>query len=569
MGTLLVLYLLLQNPYWVPGGDSEVYTAIARNLAAGKGYTFNGQPVSLLPPGWPLFLGAAMKISPTFLFLKLLTMSCMLGSLAIAYWICRRFASPALCALVIVLSGTISHVYSLTFWLHSDALFCLLSMAALLLAFQISEGHSPLWKCATLILLCVLAVTVRWAGLLTWLTVAAVLLRGEFWPRLERRWYVAFSSGLLTLITFLMIRSALTVSVEVQRKIREFGGTSESTEQVLPTKPGDITGTIYKWFNPDSRGLAGYLGRAKNFGNWFSYLLWQPFRLGRASGPVAALGLLVGWTVLTPLLTLMGRSFVTRQWIWLALMAYSFALAMNWPHPNARYLVPIAPLLVLGVFLGARAINEILCSPRVQMTTKVLLGYFVTTMVLCNGALYACDAWVARSHDFYEDYEAGLNSDLIDAAAWLNGHPPADGQIAVCERYTNLGKARISRLGLRATSMLTGKVIVSIPDNLVKSGDPRASKRFLKWARDNGVKYFLYQPDVSPWRLFHFRAGWLQELMSDKPAVNTGAGWRLYEIPADGDEARRIIVEPTPHWPTRIPGLGRESKSLATTAPVK
>src|SRR5690349_20940536 len=64
---LLVTYLCLQNPYWVPGGDSEVYTTIARNLAIGKGYTFNGYPVSMVPPGWPAVLALFIKISPTFL----------------------------------------------------------------------------------------------------------------------------------------------------------------------------------------------------------------------------------------------------------------------------------------------------------------------------------------------------------------------------------------------------------------------------------------------------------------------------------------------------------------------
>ena len=33
MLVLLFLYLLLQNPYWVPAGDSELYTAVARSLA--------------------------------------------------------------------------------------------------------------------------------------------------------------------------------------------------------------------------------------------------------------------------------------------------------------------------------------------------------------------------------------------------------------------------------------------------------------------------------------------------------------------------------------------------------
>src|SRR4051794_9624583 len=54
--TILVAYGLLQNPYWVCGGDSEVYTCIARSLVQGKGFVFNGQPVAMVPPGWPLLL---------------------------------------------------------------------------------------------------------------------------------------------------------------------------------------------------------------------------------------------------------------------------------------------------------------------------------------------------------------------------------------------------------------------------------------------------------------------------------------------------------------------------------
>src|SRR4051812_42190550 len=52
MAVVLALYLLLQNQYWVPAGDSELYTAAARSLARGEGYTFNGQPVAIIPPGW-------------------------------------------------------------------------------------------------------------------------------------------------------------------------------------------------------------------------------------------------------------------------------------------------------------------------------------------------------------------------------------------------------------------------------------------------------------------------------------------------------------------------------------
>src|SRR5437868_5483312 len=64
---LFALYLPLQNPYWVPGGDSEVYTAAARSIVLGQGFKFNGYPVGMVPPGWSYVLAGLMKISPTFL----------------------------------------------------------------------------------------------------------------------------------------------------------------------------------------------------------------------------------------------------------------------------------------------------------------------------------------------------------------------------------------------------------------------------------------------------------------------------------------------------------------------
>src|SRR4051812_38594889 len=68
--TLLLAYGLLQNPYWVTGGDSEVYTCIARSLAQGKGFVFNGQPVAMVPPGWPILQAGVMKVTNLFLALK-------------------------------------------------------------------------------------------------------------------------------------------------------------------------------------------------------------------------------------------------------------------------------------------------------------------------------------------------------------------------------------------------------------------------------------------------------------------------------------------------------------------
>lgn len=591
---LLVMFLLLQNPYWVPGGDSEVYTAIARNLVAGKGYTFNGWKVSMVPPGWAWLMALVMWISPTFLALKLVNMSCMLGSLIFSYWICRRFASPVLSSLVILLTGILSYVYSLTFWLHSDALFCLTSSASLLLAMQINEGRNWKWRIPLLIALCGINVIVRWAGLFSWLLVAAALLSGHLripWSRtlpsmlftgrirdwrqsweaailtqsrkvfstgVNRYWIAVLLSGVVTFATFQALRMALTVTRDEARQIKASGGEiggGEESAPAVPTADANVA-TTYSLFNPTHDGIFGLVGRAGTWGNWMSFLLWQPFRLAQANPLLGMISVAIGWTVLVPLLIQGFRAAVTGQWLWIAVLIYSFALAMNWPNANARYIVPIAPFIILGVFKALEWIRLRFPERGVVTTTKVLAGYFVASILLCNGALYACDVWAARSDDFYATYEAGLNKDLIAAAKWLNEQNVADGQIAVCERYVNLGRVKTSRLGLRATTMLTGKAIVSVPMRYLRSGDPRGNRHFLAWCRSEeiGVKYVLYQPEVSPWRVFHFRMGWLQEAMTDAPAIDTGAGWRLYEIPPQGEEAVRISLPPTSGWPTRVPG---------------
>src|SRR5204863_199329 len=47
---IIAMFAMLHNPFWSAGGDSEVYLDMARNLAMGKGYLFNHQPVSQVTP---------------------------------------------------------------------------------------------------------------------------------------------------------------------------------------------------------------------------------------------------------------------------------------------------------------------------------------------------------------------------------------------------------------------------------------------------------------------------------------------------------------------------------------
>jgi hypothetical protein len=609
LAALVLIYGLLQNPYWVPSGDSEVYISIARNLARGDGYTFNGQPVAMVPPGWPVLMAGVMKIAPYFLPLKLLVMGCMIGFFACGYWIARRFVTPPRAAGVILLTAILSVVYPATYWLISEGSFCLLSAASLLLALQINEGKQAWWRIILLALVCAGAVTVRWAGIIGMLLVAAALLRGPIRFQWSRRWTALLLSAALTGATFIGLREGLRVTRKQAEAAQEFGGAAEDTgapvivDKQIATQYKIVTGTA---------GSATYPQRVINWGRWLSFLYWQPFRAAAASHALSLACNALGW-ILLGLITLTAVVDARRgECLWLALLAYSGALALNWPIANARYLVPVSFLLTLGVLRGADELRARMADPLWRSGFAAGIGAFtavflycglstlmrasrrdeveqyvlpvlfvagavlvfwltqryalwrelpwprvvhwcavafVAGVVLCNGALYGLEVSVERSRDLYASYEAGLNQNLIAAAKYFNARGVKDGQISVSSRYQNLGRTRSSPFGLRAMTMLTGRSIVSVPWQRIAPPNPRLRS----WLNNQKIEWYLYQPPVSPWRVGHLRMGWWEARVTGIPPVGDKAGWRLYRV--DDEKMPEVQLPPVHGWPTRVPGL--------------
>jgi hypothetical protein len=168
--------------------------------------------------------------------------------------------------------------------------------------------------------------------------------------------------------------------------------------------------------------------------------------------------------------------------------------------------------------------------------------------------LWAIEVRIAHSDDFYASYEAGLNQNLVAAARYFNERGDAgDKQIAVSGKYRNMGRQRYSPYGLRATSLLTGKAIVSVPNRYVtRDGPPTITLNRWLWKR--GIKYYLAQPPVSPWRVWHFRVKWWQEYRTGRPAEVLDSGWQLYRVKSETD-VDRVHLPPSHGWPTRVPGL--------------
>lgn len=551
------IFLLLENPYWVPGGDSEVYLGSAVNLAKGNGYLFNGQATRIAPPGWPMLLAAVIKyVSPTFIVLKLLTLASMLAALATFYWVLRRFAPPKTCAAIIVGTALVSHVYSLTFWLHSDALFVLITALQVLLALQISEGRRDLGRIVGLLALCVASVMVRWAGVINVILIGAALLHGEFWPpRIPRAWVTACLVVVVTFASLFLIRYLVHVYAPPRVPFEE---SADMDMAAVPpadlgeggnvgNEPSLITGTA---------GRSGYVTRFLGFGTWYSFLLWQPFRMAAGSHAIWWAATFFGWIVIAIVLVAAWHELIERRWLLPATVFYTFALCMNWPHATARYLVPITPLILLLIVRGL----DLLIGAAHERWKRIMwrgIGIVgIGSAVLCNVMLYGIDVWVMRSSDFYLRYEAGMDKSLIAAAEYLSRQHVGNWQTCVNTEYKNINKRRLSDTSLRILSMLTGKAMLTVPKKYLDGpykipGGREFRKEVI--AR-NRVRYYLEQPPISPWRVWHFRMGWLQKLLTGEEPVDTGAGWKLYRC--NGAEVPVLIDLPKAHHsPRRIPGF--------------
>lgn len=562
---ILAMFLALQNPYWIPGGDSEVYLAIARNIAAGNGYMFNGQPARIAPPGWPMLLAAAIRhVSPEFLVLKLLAMGSMLGALAISYWILRRYVLPVTASAIIVLTALLSHVYPLTFWLHSDALFSLITAAMLLVAVQISERspNTPIsaLKVVLLIILCVACAFVRWAGLINIVIVCAALMQHGQW-RGRRGWLLCAVVFVAIFGTYRATSWGINyfapnrVAFEESAQIDLSAVTSDIqlTEAGVETKePSLITGT---------QGASGYGTRLVGYGTWFSYLLWQPFRLAAGIEPIWWTATAVGWVVIVVICFALLPELRAGRWLLPGVMFYTFALCLNWPHATARYLVPIAPLILLLIVMGLRQMRDLTRAPgsrwRPLVTTLAAVG--IGAIVLCNVALYSIDLWVMRSKDFYDRYEAGQYKPLIAAAQWLNDHQIGHWQACVNPKYININKRRLSPTGLRILTMLTSKAMLQLPRSWslgpYKLPNDRDFRR--NFIAKNQVRYYLEQPKTSPWRLQHFRMPWLQQKLTGEPPEPNpaGDGWQLYVCDGASSPVQVKLDLENIKYPTRVPGF--------------
>src|SRR5450432_1624513 len=327
---ITILYLLLQNPYWVRYGDSELYLSMARSIARGEGYVYNGQHVSIVTPAWPYILAGAMKISPSLSFLKLLPMFCMLGFFTLAAALLLEITTPMLTACCLVTAALLQPVFYLSYMFFSDGLFAFVGLLAAWLGLRIARGRDSWLSIVVLCLLCALNMMVRWAALQWFVVIGAAVLDGEFLPQFNRKWIAFTLAATTTVGVFFAMRAILRVD----------------PSQIDPRYDTLVSGG-YDLFN-SNQDYASYSQRFINFGQWTGGLLWKPGQTFRAfrDGDNA-----IGW-ILSLLIFIFAiiPAIKQRRWIWVGAAAYVVMLGIDWPTPVVRYIVPLAPFIVFAAY---------------------------------------------------------------------------------------------------------------------------------------------------------------------------------------------------------------------------
>src|SRR5262249_39777897 len=149
------------------------------------------------------------------------------------------------------------------------------------------------------------------------------------------------------------------------------------------------------------------------------------------------------WILIVPLVIAGWFGLRRREWVWLGVAIYCVYLCLNWPNPNARYMVPLLPLIIWGILEGIRILFVRRPGIGGPLTTVLLWS-----VVLANLMLLSVDVCIARSGDFYGYYEGGLDQSLISAVKYVRDiRGVNNGELAVSEVYTNLGRKRISKFG--------------------------------------------------------------------------------------------------------------------------
>jgi hypothetical protein len=527
---IAVAYCLLINRYWHFSADSALYLTLGRNLAEGRGYTFNGVPHSQVPGGWAYTLSLLLRVSRAFLWLNVVQVLMMLTALAVLYRALRIIFVPADALVVVLMTAFSLWIYEYAMALMSETPFFLCSNIAVLFLLKATRAPSRRARVVLTVGLCAAAAVAFVYRLVAcfWLAPLAAALF------LENRKERGFVERLVS------AGAVCAVLIGCYFAYRHWGAGVLAARPAGPpgtTDPLTKAGQTGYSVLPFSMGWLRHNLRSLVF--WPSWLLWPP------SGMVQRMPIrrLASWLVWIPnIIVALGCYRAARRGqILLAASVLFFGPFLMWSSggkpTTGRYAIAVVPFVMALFLLGLRQTGELLRDrAHIRLRPGVLVAFGTGAVMLPALLLFGVDAWVQRSPDYYARFRGGGYAGMMGSLKWLFDHDVAE-PVASRDHST-----------FRVVACLTGYRVARMGSEVepVAPGFEEAAREF---AAETGVRWMLTMDKHRKrrWPIWHIPRQYLR----GRPLPPDF--WQIWHYDPETDELSRVPAEPLFRWPTELP----------------
>lgn len=541
-GAVTVAYLLLWSKWWYPLSDSSLFLALARNLDAGRGYTYMGRPHYMVTPLTSLMLWGLMQFSRSFSLMNASMIACMLGSFVFMYLSLREYLDRKMALLLMAVSALTYWQFRLATIIGSDQPFLLLWWLSVyaFLAARRDGSRRNLWLTLAAAAL-VGGIGFRIAGGLFVPVVAAVVWMDYRKQMPWRRLAILLTAVLLPAVLAGGAYEVWQLRVRADRKSedpvrlarlpREFvpvpalGGTSPlltATAEENAAAEVPLGAEITSYELHAKFGLKTFYLYPGVLGRWLAEVLWSPSRVIVFGHLRLALQMLLG--TLVALVAGVGLYEQYRAgWWWLSLPVLYVLMVVLWWGSRyiPRYLVPVVPMVLLwmsvgtGRLLSGAAIRLGASGSRAESLRRAACWGVPLLVLALNLPVLAVEVYAGHARDFYGTIRQGSAAELVDAADVVRRLLPPDTIVVTNDKDRR-----------REIHLLTGRPVAL--QNDLRINGPHDTSRIERLFHRSGARCAIIHYLDSPYQEFHVSLG--------KKA--TGPWWGLYIL----DEKQGKIV---------------------------
>jgi hypothetical protein len=409
---LAAVYLAAVNGSWAMRPDSALYLGLGRSLAEGRGMEFNGGQWWALPPVLPMLVAACRWVDPGYFLPNLIMHLAALAAVAVSVAAIRELAQdlPEAMQKHFVVAAALTIGFSAGLFVHvslilTDVPFLLLISIATYAFLRGGRGH--------------------WG----WYFLGAAALLVASWTRLPG---VIFAAGLV-----------LAVLLDLSRE-----GYRRRALAAVGAGAIVLAGFAAWYFLVRTRGDPGTIDQVaavtgERF-NVFSPAKWPALMQAVANFPAALASAITdqkleGWhfNLLPTAVLLVGLWTLLRRRQMLVLVPVAlyvgFLIVLSPSSVAPRYFLPIMPMLVYGLLVGAQTLRLALESlTRRPAWPGWALAVVVAACVGTSAPKIAREIYWMRHPQFYAVYDGGKWSDFRNVSAVLRerGRPEADAVVA-------------------------------------------------------------------------------------------------------------------------------------------